>query len=160
MWNLKIGCESADSQGYGLLTGISSGTCSEILCFSSLDSVPVTKASLCETGKRNNLSSSASCLNFKPKSFLFFFYHTVVCTQVPVLPECLHLQLLLCVVGLAPMGERDRLDGTEWNQSASGFYWPGSPLAGSTCKPLRVTVMKKLYLIPVTICSVIHKWLF
>lgn len=74
--------------------------------------------------------------------FFSTFSISCVCTQVPVLPERLHLQLLLCVVGLAQMGERDRLDGTEWNQSASGFYRPGSPLARSTCKPLRVKVMK------------------
>lgn len=35
-----------------------------------------------------------------------------VCVQVPLLPERLHVQLFICVVGLAKMGERDRLDGT------------------------------------------------
>lgn len=55
-----------------------------------------------------------------------------VCVQVPLLPERLHFQLFICVVGLAKMGERDRLDGTQWNKSAPGFYWPRSPVARGT----------------------------
>lgn len=35
----------------------------------------------------------------------------------------MHSELLHSVVGLATMAERDRLDGTEWHQSAVGIYW-------------------------------------
>lgn len=52
-----------------------------------------------------------------------------VCVQVPLLPERLHLQLLVCVVGLAQMGARDRLDGPERNQPPAGFHRPRSPVA-------------------------------
>lgn len=37
----------------------------------------------------------------------------------------------LCLVGLAKMGERDRLDGTSRNQLAFSFYWARSHLAES-----------------------------
>ncbi|KAF7648514.1 hypothetical protein LDENG_00155960 [Lucifuga dentata] len=30
------------------------------------------------------------------------------------------------------MGERDRLDGSQWHQSSAGLYRPGSPVARGT----------------------------
>lgn len=69
-----------------------------------------------------------------------------VCVQVPLLPERLHLQLFCSVVGLAQMAERNRLDGAEWDQPASGFYWSRSPLARGMCKPPGSEVIQILYL--------------
>lgn len=66
---------------------------------------------------------------------LFETISLFVCTQVPLLPERLHFQLLCRVVGLAPMAARDRLDGAERDQPASGLHWPGSPLARGACRP-------------------------
>ena len=35
--------------------------------------------------------------------------------QISLLPECVHSELLVCMVGLVEMGERDRLDGSQWD---------------------------------------------
>lgn len=57
-------------------------------------------------------------------SLVFLLLH-----QVQVLPECVQSELLLCVVGLAPVGAGNRLDGTQWPQPAPGLHWAGSFVA-------------------------------
>lgn len=59
------------------------------------------------------------------------------CPQVPLLPECVHAQLLLRVVGLGPLGAGDRLDGVERHQPRTGLEWPGGHLAAGACPPHR-----------------------
>lgn len=57
------------------------------------------------------------------------------CPQVPLLPERVHTELLLRVVGLGPLGAGDRLDGAEWHQPGTGLEWPGGHLAAGACPP-------------------------
>lgn len=58
------------------------------------------------------------------------FFPTFLPIQIQVLPECVHSELLDRVVGLATMAARDRLDGTEWHQSAPGIHRAGGAVAG------------------------------
>ena len=51
--------------------------------------------------------------------------------QVPLLPECMHGKLHLCILGLEEMGARNRLDGYAWHQFTTGFQRSRNYLAKS-----------------------------
>ena len=48
--------------------------------------------------------------------------------QVPLLPERVHGQLQLGVVGLGPVAARARLDGAERGEPGAGLHRPGGHL--------------------------------
>ena len=58
---------------------------------------------------------------------------SVCCWQIPLLPECVHCELLVCVVGLGEMGARDRLDGHACHQPSPGLQRAGGHLAKGGC---------------------------
>ena len=49
--------------------------------------------------------------------------------QVPILPECVHSELFLCLLELDTMGAPPGLDGNERHQLAAGLYRAGSHLS-------------------------------
>ena len=61
----------------------------------------------------NPLPVVEKTLREKVRGRLFVFLVDV--GSLSLLYECLYVRIQLCLVGMGALGERDRLDGYEWN---------------------------------------------